>query len=216
MEAYFNNQLKTLLEQRGYDPCDEIDRQLLGYVFIPVLQTESDKFLSIWNSHRIREQANMFLTIEVPEQLFNFPGQYGGQKMGIEITNDQLQEVAEVSGVLDIGEFINKALHKMCQQHLPHPENLAYSETMNAYLSLKERLKRISIQWIVIALNNKELQKLNATFSLSAIFQLHLLLPLPLNPSLTKFIAFMKCKEGFIGMVRKITYTKSKLPFFFR
>jgi len=59
LEAYFKQQLKTLLEQRDYDPCDEIDRQLLGYVFIPVLQSESDKFVNIWNSHRIREQANM-------------------------------------------------------------------------------------------------------------------------------------------------------------
>ena len=53
--------------------------------------------------------------------------------MGIEITNDQLQEAAEESGVLDIGNFINKALHQMCQQHLPHPENLPCIENMNAY-----------------------------------------------------------------------------------
>jgi len=36
LEAYFKQQLKTLLEQRDYDPCDEIDRRLLGYVFTPV------------------------------------------------------------------------------------------------------------------------------------------------------------------------------------
>ena len=59
--------------------------------------------------------------------------------MGIEITNDQLQEAAEESGVLDIGNFINKALHQMCQQHLPHPENLPCIENMNAYLFLREK-----------------------------------------------------------------------------
>ena len=66
--------------------------------------------------------------------------------MGIEITNDQLQEVGEVSGVLDIDNFINKALHQMCQQHLPHPENLSISDTMNAYLFSREKHKLISIK----------------------------------------------------------------------
>ena len=145
LEGYFKQQLKTLLEQKEYDPCNEIDRQLLGYVFIPVLQRECDKFVNIWNSHRIREQANMCLSTGVPDHLFNFPEQYGGQKMGIEITNDQLQEVAEVSGILETNNFINKVLHQMCQQHLPHPENLPCSETMNAYLFLKEKHKLISI-----------------------------------------------------------------------
>jgi len=64
--------------------------------------------------------------------------------MGIEITNDQLQEVAEVSGVLDIDNFITKSLHQMCQQHLPHPENLPCSDTMNDYLFLREKHKLIS------------------------------------------------------------------------
>jgi len=66
--------------------------------------------------------------------------------MGIEFTNDQLQEVAEVSGVLDMGNFINKALHQMCLQHLHHPVNLPCSDTMNAYLFLREKHKLISIK----------------------------------------------------------------------
>ena len=57
------------MEQRDYNPCDGTDRQLLGYVFILVLQREYDKSISSWISHRIREQLNMCLPTVVPDHL---------------------------------------------------------------------------------------------------------------------------------------------------
>ena len=37
----------------------------------------------------------------MPEYIYNFPGQYGGQKCGFHITEGQLEEAAALSDVLE-------------------------------------------------------------------------------------------------------------------
>ena len=44
----------TLLRGREYDPHSALDRQLLAYVFIPVVQRECDISVRYWSSHGIR------------------------------------------------------------------------------------------------------------------------------------------------------------------
>ena len=44
-----------------------LSRSLLAFIFIPMMQTELDKFKDIiWNSHRIREQRETDLPAGVP------------------------------------------------------------------------------------------------------------------------------------------------------
>lgn len=40
LEKFFKEQLTMLLRRREYDPHSALDRQLLAYVFIPVVQLE--------------------------------------------------------------------------------------------------------------------------------------------------------------------------------
>lgn len=101
LEKYFKAQLNALLRGREYDPHDLTNRQLLAYVYLPIVQRECDTFVNNWNSHRIRNQENLEIPTGVPNHMFNFPEQYGGRNMGIPLTQDQLQDVAEVSGVMD-------------------------------------------------------------------------------------------------------------------
>ena len=141
LEKYFKQQLKMLLEAKDYESSDITDRQLLAYVFIPVLQRECDTFVSTWNSHRIREQANMCLPTGIPDHMFNFPEKYFAKKMGLRVSSDDLQEVAAVSGILNVtSEFMDVNLLQLCQQHLPHPDDLKCSETIAAYLDLKQNV----------------------------------------------------------------------------
>ena len=56
LEKFFKEQLTVLLRGREYDPHSALDRQLLAYLFIPVVQRECDIFVRYWNSHRIRVQ----------------------------------------------------------------------------------------------------------------------------------------------------------------
>ena len=58
-------------------------RNLLSYVYIPVLQKELDVFrVSVWNNHRVRKQKGKELPTGVPEHIYHCPDQYGGEKCG--------------------------------------------------------------------------------------------------------------------------------------
>ena len=91
-------------------------RNLLAYVYIPVLQKELDTFrVSVWNNHRIRKERDKDLPTGVPDHIYHFPDQYGGERCGLALTDEQLQEVAELSGVLDgTNDYLNEAFRNEC------------------------------------------------------------------------------------------------------
>lgn len=73
-----------LLEKGFYDPGDEMDRHLLAFVFIPVIQKEMDIFREmIWNSHRVRAQKEAQMRKGIPNHLYSFPETYGAQECGM-------------------------------------------------------------------------------------------------------------------------------------
>ena len=137
-EKYFKVQLKSLLDARDYDPVNEIDRQMLAYIFIPIIQRENEIFVDMWNSHRIREQANLELPTGIPNHMFEFPEKYGAHHMGTDVTVDQLREVAQLSGVLGgPANYMDNNLRLSCEQTIPNPENIECKNAADAYLFLK-------------------------------------------------------------------------------
>ena len=55
-------------------------RNLLAYVYIPVIQKEVDIFrVSVWNTHRTRKQKEKILPTGVPDHIYNYPEQYDGE-----------------------------------------------------------------------------------------------------------------------------------------
>ena len=64
------------------------------------MQKKCDIFVENWNSHRIREQKDLHLTIGIPDHIFSFLGSYGGTKDDFQVSVDLLREIAEVSEVL--------------------------------------------------------------------------------------------------------------------
>ncbi|ESP03486.1 hypothetical protein LOTGIDRAFT_171423 [Lottia gigantea] len=82
MELYFKEQLHQLLESGSYDPENEVDRKLLSFVFIPVIQKEFDIFRqTVWNNHRGRKNRNKDLPCGIPEHIYLYPEQYVGQNV---------------------------------------------------------------------------------------------------------------------------------------
>lgn len=65
LEKFFKEQLTMLLRGREYNPHSALDRQLLAYVFIPVVQHECNIFVRYWNSHRIRVQDKLEIPVGV-------------------------------------------------------------------------------------------------------------------------------------------------------
>ena len=47
LEAYFKAQLSLLLKNMEYDPHNSLHRQVLAYIYIPVVQRECDIFMNI-------------------------------------------------------------------------------------------------------------------------------------------------------------------------
>ena len=129
------------MRRREYDPLNSTDRQILAYVFIPIVQRECDIFVKYWNSHRIRGQDKVELPTGVPEHMFSFPEQYGGKNMGIKLTKDQLTAVAEVSGVTDADgdafDFMDPRVTLKCQQLLSSPEKVESRNAITAFRFLK-------------------------------------------------------------------------------
>ena len=90
-EKFFKEMLIYLLDQGHNDPSSKEHRDILAYVFIPVLEKEIERFIHNWNTHRIRFQKDTVLPDGIPEHIDSLP-----------VTNEQLEEVSELSGVLDI------------------------------------------------------------------------------------------------------------------
>ena len=59
--------------------------------------------VSVWNNHRMRKQKAKELPDGVPEHIYMYPQNYGEEKCGLSLTEEQLQEAAELSGVLTGG-----------------------------------------------------------------------------------------------------------------
>ena len=119
-----------------------ICRNMLAYVYIPVVQKELDVFrVSVWNNHRVRKQKGKELPTGVPEHIYTCPEQHGGEKCGIPVTDQQLQEVAEFSHVLDANDdFLDEDFRQECQRHIPNTEDIEPAQASNAYLYLKDHI----------------------------------------------------------------------------
>ena len=55
---------------------------MLAYLMVPDMQKELDTFVTMWSSHRIREQHNTLLPVDVLNHIYNFPEQYGIEEGG--------------------------------------------------------------------------------------------------------------------------------------
>ena len=140
-EQYFKEHLAYLLQRRYYDPHNVLDRQLMAYIFIPVIQRECNIFVSNWNTHRIREQKNLKLLTGIPNHMFSFPEKYGGTQSGIPVSREQLREVAEVSGLLDsVPQDVDLRVRRECERLLPDPSGLESNRVTEAYNFLKQSL----------------------------------------------------------------------------
>ena len=62
--------------------------------------------------------------------------------MGIPLSNDQLREVAEVSGVMDedVLDFIDPRVKRGCLQFLPNAEKVGSKNAIEAFWFLKRNI----------------------------------------------------------------------------
>ncbi|KAG1682566.1 hypothetical protein GQR58_010849 [Nymphon striatum] len=140
LEKYFKVHLSWLKDNRHYNPADENDRMIMAYLMIPLMQKELDIFKdTIWNCHRIRAQKDTVLPCGVPDHIYSFPEEYGLEECGLPVTEEQLKEVATLSGVLNIKkDFLEAEFRRKCEQILPNIEDIEAKDCREAYMYLKE------------------------------------------------------------------------------
>ena len=118
--------MTTLLNSREYDPHNDQHRQILAYVYLPIVQRECDSFVAQWNTHRIRAQNKLELPTGIPDHMFSFPENYGGTSEGTDIPAEYLDEVANLSGIvmgadIDNLDFMEDGIKRDCENYLPDP-----------------------------------------------------------------------------------------------
>lgn len=126
LEAFFTSQLLNLLDLGLYDREDDNDRSMMAYVYIPLIQREMDTFMELWNSSRCRLQKNTLMPDGIPDFIYCNPEAYGLEDQGWELTLDELEKVARVSGILNAAnDYLTEDFRRKCSQILPNPESIS-------------------------------------------------------------------------------------------
>ena len=80
----------------------------------------------------------------IPVHIFFF-------SLGFQITEQQLQDVAEQSGVLQLDDdFLSPDFRAACLQVIPYPELVEPSECSDAFIYLKTNFQRLASEQISI------------------------------------------------------------------
>ncbi|CAB4017237.1 Hypothetical predicted protein [Paramuricea clavata] len=107
------------------------------------MQQECTNFVNYWNSHRIRAQDKLEIPTGIPNHMFAFPENYGATNESIDLSDDDIQDVAEGSGVMDeehIVNFIDPDTKQQCVGLIPNPEKIEAKNAIEAYRFLKQNI----------------------------------------------------------------------------
>ena len=82
-------------------------------------------------------KKNKELPTGVPEHIYHCPEQYGGEKCGVPLTEEDLFDVASHSEVLiDTDDYLEADFCQECERHIPNPDDIKAADTADAYLFL--------------------------------------------------------------------------------
>ena len=138
MELYIKEQLNFLLRSHAYNPNSEIDKKIMAYIFVPVVQRECDIFARGWNAHRVRHQAGVILPSGVPNHIFNFPEKYNAEDKHIPVTENSLLEVSALAKLDESPlHYINEEDREAFSNHLAHPQDILCKDLVDSYTYLK-------------------------------------------------------------------------------
>ena len=93
-----------------FKPDNKLHKELLLFVFMPILQKEMNEFLMTWNSRNVRQSAAA--PGGVPDVLFHVPGTAGFQNQGICAERRDIDVAGDVLGVNSLAFFRNKDLYE--------------------------------------------------------------------------------------------------------
>jgi len=85
----------------------------------------------------------LFVCLGVPEHIYQCPEEYGGEKCGISITEEDLLEVAQLSDVLvDTDDYLEEKFRNEYMRHIPNTDEINSADAANAYLFLRSNVDK--------------------------------------------------------------------------
>jgi hypothetical protein len=71
--AYWRNIFKDMIDAGVYEVGDPVHVEAVRFCFLPVIQAHLDRFSTIWNTHRIRQQTQGDTPQDIPNVLYYQP-----------------------------------------------------------------------------------------------------------------------------------------------
>ena len=90
---------------------------------------------------RICKQKHKELPVGIPDHIYTCPDKYGGTKCGINLTEEELREVAELSEVLhDTNDYLDHEFRYECERIIPNTDDIKADQAANAFLYFKKNI----------------------------------------------------------------------------
>ena len=103
-----------------------------------MLKRECDAFVRLWNSHRVRQQKDLELPTGIPDHMYAFPENYGGESKGFITAENDLIDAADYAELIKApDDYLSFEDREVFRGFVPEPENLEFKETVAAYEYLK-------------------------------------------------------------------------------
>ena len=142
--AYFKPQLQELAASGHYDSSEELDRKVLAYLYVPIIQNEVDNFIYQYNSHRIRLQKGVQLpTGHHPDFCYRLPEKFGARRCGLKIPDSALMEVEKywkLDTVDTSVEITDPVLSTILNRLAPDPLKITLNEVPENFISIKRHI----------------------------------------------------------------------------
>lgn len=149
MEVFFKQQLSSLIDQGIYDSSCELDRNILAYVYIPIIQKELDIFKNVvWNHSRGRTQKGKALPTGIPEVMFEHPEGCNppGEDYGCFIPPEAFTEISQMPRIAEFlnnsFDFMDPEVRLLCERLIPNPSLHKSHEADMVYSNLRAEVMK--------------------------------------------------------------------------
>ncbi|KAL3873521.1 hypothetical protein ACJMK2_036627 [Sinanodonta woodiana] len=101
------------MQQDGYFSGDYLDKHLLRFCFLEIIQTELDNAAEVWNTHRIRSNWTTGLPCDKPVLLYTLSHLYGFDNLICQVDNLDI-EVCEEECQAKNDLLCDQDLYELC------------------------------------------------------------------------------------------------------
>ncbi|KAH3817751.1 hypothetical protein DPMN_119306 [Dreissena polymorpha] len=128
------------LQENGEFSASDIDKNILRFCFMALIQTEMDLAVSMWNGHSIRQSRNSNAPKGQPNRMFNYPELWGSRNFICDVHQDDIN-VARTQVTFRTPVCCDPDLYDILIGVMAD-DSLSYPNTSDEALALYRHLRR--------------------------------------------------------------------------